>query len=101
MWATVEDLAEHLGRDVDARMRDDLDASLAWCQRQRPDLDAFTEQGPAVRKAVVTFAGLLYRERATPQGFAAYSDLDTGAMDTHSAMVNVYNLLGTRRPVAR
>lgn len=100
MWATADDLADHLGIPQDARMGSVLSASLAWCQRQRPDLDAFSDQGPAVREAVCLYAGLLYRQRSTPQGFATYSELD-GTIDTHSAMINVYNLLGTRRPVAR
>ena len=101
MWATVDDLADHLGAPSDARMGSDLSAALDWCQRQRPDLDPFADAGPAVRKAVVIYAGLLYRQRSQPAGFATYADLDTGSVDTHSAMINVYNLLGTRRPVAR
>jgi len=100
-WASIEDLEEFLGRPADARMAGDLDAALAWCNNQRPDLDPATDAGPGIRRAVVTYAGLLYRERATPQGFATYSDLDIATGDTHSAMMNIYRLLGTRKPVAR
>ena len=38
-WATVEQLAEYLGRAADDRMAVDLAASLAWCARKRRDLE--------------------------------------------------------------
>jgi len=55
---------------------------------------------PAVTLAVITYAGLLYRERSDPAGFSTYTDLDDGA-DSGDAMANVYRLLGGRKPVAR
>jgi len=100
-WGEVGDLETFLGVTDDGRLSDDFDASLAWCQRMRPDLLPSMDPGADVRKAVLIYAGLLYRERATPQGFATYEDLDTGLPSTGEAMTNVYRLLGTRRPVAR
>jgi len=100
-WGEVADLEAFLNAVDDGRLSDDLAASTAWCQRMRPDLSTTTDPGADVRKAVLIYAALLYRERATPQGFATYDDLDTGLPGTGEAMSNVYRLLGTRRPVAR
>jgi hypothetical protein len=100
-WGALPDLETFLGVVDDVRLEDDLAASLSWCQRTRPDLDPGTDPGPAVRKAVLIFAGLLYRERSTPRGFSTYEDLDTGLPSSGEAMTNVYRLLGTRKPVAR
>jgi len=100
-WGEVADLEAFLGVLDDGRLTDDLAASTAWCQRMRPDLLTTADPGADVRKAVLIYAGLLYRERSTPQGFATYEDLDTGIGGTGDAMTNVYRLLGTRKPVAR
>lgn len=99
-WASVTDVAAHLGATVDAAMSTDLEAAEEWCQRQRPDLDPYRDPGPAVRKAVVIYAALLWRQKASPQGFATYSEYG-GDVSTADAMTNVYRLLGTRRPKAR
>jgi hypothetical protein len=100
VWAEPDDLATHLGVTSDARVESALEESLDWCQKQRPDLDPYTWQGPSIRRAVVTYGGLLYRERSSPQGFAAY-DQQGGQTDVYDAMANVYRLLRSRRPVAR
>lgn len=101
MWATIEQLEEHLGLPQDARMVECLDASTAWCQRQRPDLHKGTTPPADVQHAVVIYAGLLYRERANAQGFATYEQMDIGGVDNGAAMANVFRLLGHRKPVAR
>jgi len=100
-WGAIDDLETLLGVVDDGRLSDDLAASIAWCQRMRPDLATDEAPDAAVIKAVLIYAGLLFRERSTPQGFATYDDLDTGLPSTGEAMSNVYRLLGTRRPVAR
>jgi hypothetical protein len=99
-WAAIEDVESHVGQTADERMTAALDASLAWCNRQRPDLDPDGIVEADITRAVVIYAALLWRERATPQGFATYDAMDNTFTD-QSAMMNVYRLLGTRKPVAR
>jgi hypothetical protein len=103
LWATIGQVSDWLGIPSDQRMIDALDVSNAWCQGQRPDLDPNTEipSLPQVQHAVVLFAALLYRERTSPAGFSTYDAIDTQAFTDQSAMLNVYRLLGTRKPVAR
>ena len=98
-WATITDVATHLGKTADDRMQDCLDASLGFCHRARHDLAPDAPVKADIRHAVVLYAALLYRERTTPQGFATYEDLDTSASDLGGAMANIYRLLGTRRPM--
>ncbi len=99
-WASIEQVEAHTGATSDAAMVTALAVSQAWCQRQRPDLDPYTEPAADVQHAVVIYAGLLWREKSTPQGFATYSEMG-GDISTGDAMMNVYRLLGTRKPVAR
>jgi hypothetical protein len=117
VWATIADVESWLGIPQDQRMNDALAVSQAWCERQRPDLitdAAYTSEitydgvdvradtvGADVTHAVVLYAALLYRERTSPQGFSAYDGIDSQAFQDQSAMMNIYRLLGTRRPVAR
>jgi len=98
-------------------MGDPLALSQGWCQRQRPDIitaavytaeitydgeDTLADTvGPEITHAVVLFAAILYRERTSPAGFSTYDAIDTQAFTDQSAMLNIYRLLGTRKPVAR
>lgn len=102
-WAVIADLETHLGveADVDGVMQNALDVSLDWCHRQRPDLDPAVDPGAAVSHAVVLYAGLLWREKASPQGFATYSEVTGGSMEAADAWYNIRRLLGVGRPVAR
>jgi hypothetical protein len=101
-WATVTDVADWVGVAADNRMTQATAAANTWCQRTRPDLPTDTPPPTDVKQAVILYAALLYRERTSPQGFATY--LEQGGpegMDASAAMVNVYRLLGSRKPVAR
>lgn len=103
-WATDAELAAFIGRTLDADMSDALAASLAWGARMRPDLATTltsTTAGADVHRAILIYASLLWREKGYPAGFATYEDLDTDALDPGTAMVNVYRLIGSRRPKAR
>jgi len=80
-----------------------LNAALAWGARMRPDLATTltsTTAGADVHRAILIYASLLWREKGHPAGFATYEDMDTDA-DPGAAMVNVYRLIGSRRPKAR
>lgn len=99
-WATVDEVAAHVGATADDAMSTSLDAAQAWCQRQRPDLNPYADPGPDVHYAVLIYAGLLWRQKASPQGYATYSEYG-GDVSTADAMTNVYRLLGARRPKAR
>jgi hypothetical protein len=81
-------------------MTTSTDEALAWAARKRPDLDQYAYQTDAIRKAVCIYAGLLYRERSTPQGIAGY-DSEGGGMMDGSAYARCLDMLGVRRPVAR
>lgn len=99
-WATDTDLATFLGITTDAEVEAAIDASVAWCVRQRPDLNPYADPPADVKRAVLIYGGLLYREKASPQGFATYTEYG-GDVSVADAMANVYRLLGARRPKAR
>lgn len=101
LWAQDTDVSEWAGQPVDDRMIQALDAANAWCQRTRPDLSPDTDPPADVKQAVIVYAALLWRERVTPAGFATYAETAGADGDLSSAMVNVYRLLGSRKPVAR
>lgn len=101
-WATVTDVEEWLGVPSDQRMTDATAVANTWCKRMRPDLDAAAAPPADVKQAVILYAALLYRERTAPQGFSTYAELGGPAeMDASTAMINIYRLLGSRKPVAR
>jgi hypothetical protein len=103
-WATGAELAAFIGRTLDDDMTDALAAALAWGARQRPDLATTltsSTAGADVHRAILIYASLLWREKSHPAGFATYEDLDTDSQDPGAAMVNVYRLIGSRRPKAR
>lgn len=100
-WTTAADVALHLGAvaDDDPRLIECVDASNAWCQRQRPDLDPDLPAPSDVYLAATLYAAFLFRLRTTPQGLP--SDTDLGQYDTADSMWTIRRLLGTRKPVAR
>jgi hypothetical protein len=99
-WVTPAQVATHVGAPVDTAMTDATNAALAWAHRQRPDLFPDLDPGDDVALAVRMYAGLLWRQAASPQGFATYSEYG-GDIATGDAMANVYRLIGSRRPKAR
>lgn len=99
-WATPTEVATHVGATVDTAMTDATNAALAWAHRQRPDLFPDLDPGADVKLAVRMYAALLWRQAASPQGFATYTEYG-GDVSTADAMTNVYRLLGSRRPKAR
>jgi hypothetical protein len=116
-WATIEDLADWLGIPVNDRMETALAVSQAACEHIRPDLvtaAAYTENityegidpfvdtvGADVSHAVILYAALIYRERTSPQGISTYENFDAAQADFGSAVYNIRQLLGSRKPVAR
>lgn len=99
-WATAAQVADNLGLSIDATVTSKTAVAISWAQAQRPDLDPLVDPPVHVTEAVVIYASLLYRQKASPQGFATYSS-EGGGLDIGDAMSNVYRLLGSRRPVAR
>jgi hypothetical protein len=100
-WATITQVEDWLGLPSDTRMVHALAAAEAWAQRTRPDLDPAGPVHADVQHAVIILTGLMYRERTSPQGFSTYEAIDTAAFTDQSAMINVYRLIGSRKPVAR
>jgi len=99
-WADIDDVAAHMRVTQDARMETALEEAEDWAARKRPDLDRYTWQGPAIRKAVCIMAGLIYREGSSPQGIPGY-DTDNGGFTDSTAYYRCLDLLGSRKPVAR
>ena len=117
LWATLDQVLVHLGMPTDTtdkRVQTALDVSDAWAKGKRPDLvtaamytEAITYDGvdtladtvgPNVTHAVVIMAGLIFRERSTPQGIAGYEDTGGGYTD-QTAYYRCLDLLGYRRPM--
>ena len=98
-WATISDVENWLGLPADTRMTEALDVALAWANRTRPDLEPTATVPADITHAVVLYASLTYRERTSPQGFSTYEALDTAAFSDNSAMLNIYRLIGSRKPV--
>ena len=99
-WIEVDDVADWVGATSDTRMEQATDAAVAWANRTRPDLDPVEDPPFDVHHATVLYASLLYKERVSPQGFDTYAEV-AADYDTGSAMVNIYRLIGSRKPVAR
>ncbi len=100
LWATIEDVSYNIGLQPDERMTECLDAANAWAQRTRPDLDADAEAPHDVRHAVILYASVLYRSRATLGAVAQYESFDQPD-EVSNAMANIYRLIGYHKPVAR
>jgi hypothetical protein len=80
-WAdgtvTVDDVADHVGAPVDARMQAAVDVASAYAIRRRSNTDGlvlFTD--PTTWDGTVRYAGLLWRSKAATAGFASYSPVD-------------------------
>ena len=108
-WATVEQVAAHVGAATDSNMTDCTKAANAFGYRTRPDLrnaQSLAEPPESwtvpddVAHAVVLYAAVLWRERTSPQGFATYTEFGADGSEPGDAMTNIYRLLGSRRPVA-
>ena len=116
-WATIEQVAEWLGVPQDDRMQQALAAAQSAAQHVRPDLvglepypavvtyngvdPSVDTVGPDVTLAVIKWAALMYRSRTSPQGFSTYEQFDTQSADYGSAIYEIRQLLGSRKPVAR
>ena len=116
LWATLDQVLVHLGMGTDTtdkRVQTALDTADAWAKHKRPDLnasvaysDAVTYDGvdnfadsvtPDVNHGVVIMAGLIFRERSTPQGIPGYEDESGGYTDA-TAYYRCLDLIGHRRP---
>lgn len=102
-WITEADVVPHLGLAApaasDANLIEATAAALAYCQRQRPDLDPATDPGAAVILACKKYAAYLYRQRSYPSGLPGADEF--GTPDAGDAMTEVYRLLGNRKPRIR
>ena len=107
-WATVAQVADFV-RVATATAQDDrdlvaaTDAANGWCYRRRQasgyvDDDPTTSPGPDVTRAVVIYAGVLYREGGAADGFASFAELTVGGFVPSGTMGQVNRLLGVNRP---
>ena len=105
-WATIEQVADWIGAPADDRMQQALDAAQRSAEHVRPDLadptdPGFTDPGADVNLGVIKWAALFYRSRTSPQGFSTYDQFDQQTADYGSAIYEIRQLLGSRKPVAR
>ena len=102
-WITEADVVPHLGLAApaasDANLIEATAAALAYCQRQRPDLDTALDPGPAVVLACTMYAAHLYRRKSYPGGLPGADEF--GNPDTGDVMSEIYRLLGNRKPRIR
>jgi hypothetical protein len=74
---TVEDVAAHVDAPVDDRMTIAADTARAWGQRRRSVTEPLTLwSDPLAHDGGVRYAGLLWRSKAAPVGFASYEPQD-------------------------
>ena len=74
---TPDDVADHVAAPVDARMVLATDAARAWAQRRRSVTDPYDLwSDPLAHDGGVRYAGLLWRSKAAPAGFASYEPAD-------------------------
>ena len=74
---TPEDVSAHVGAAVDARMVTATDVARAWAQRRRSVTDPYDLwSDPAAHDGGCRYAGLLWRSKAAPAGFASYEAQD-------------------------
>ena len=105
-WITSADVAEWLGAmATDTARLDDATAAAKWfTEQRRSDLSLAVVDAvapPDVKLGATIYAALIYQQRVSPTGYAAYGD---GALDvpgdTSQAYMRAMRLLGLRRPVA-
>ena len=106
VWITPADVAAWLGAmATDTERLDDATAAAKrYVEDRRSDLAlqvAGTEPPADVLLGATIYAALIYQQRVSPTGFAAYGD---GALDvpgdTTQAYMRAMRLIGLRRPVA-
>jgi hypothetical protein len=74
---TPEDVAAHLGVPVDDRCELASEVAKAWGQRRRSNTHPIALwSDPAAWDGGVRYAGLLWRSKAAPVGFASYEPQD-------------------------
>ena len=74
---TAEDVATHVNAPVDERMVLATDTARAWAQRRRSvtaPLDLWSD--PLAHDGGTRYAGLLWRSKSAPVGFASYEPVD-------------------------
>jgi hypothetical protein len=106
-WATVDDVLAFL-RIAPASPQDLAEvgactaAANEWCYDRRQAAGYVDEldvvPGPRVLRGVVLFAGELYREGGSLDGFSSFAELPPG-LDVRGTFGQVKRLLGINRPV--
>ena len=105
-WITSADVAAWLGAMAtdQARLDDATSAAKWYVEERRSELQLATIGNAApddVKLGTTIYAALIYQQRVSPTGYAAYGD---GALDvpgdTSQAYMRAMRLIGLRRPVA-
>jgi hypothetical protein len=107
-WATPAQVADFV-REPPATAQDNrelvaaTEAANQWCWRRRQtagylDPDPLVSPSADVTRAVVIYAGVLYREGGAADGFASFAELTPGTFVPAGTMGQVNRLLGIDRP---
>jgi hypothetical protein len=74
---TADDVALHVDAPVDDRMIRAVETARAWAQRRRSNtLPIALWSDPTAHDGGTRYAGLLWRSKAAPIGFASYEPQD-------------------------
>lgn len=99
-WITPQDVADHLGTEVDDRMELATAAVKAEVERVRSDVDFSQPVDGNILYGAILWAALFYQQRNAPSGFAGYGDgADLMGEVLGSRKGEIYRLLGLRRPL--
>lgn len=99
-WITPQDVADHLGTDVDDRLDMATEAVRVEVERVRADVDFEGNVPGNIVYGAVLWAALYYQQRTAPTGFAGYGDgADLLGDVLGSRKGDIYRLIGLRRPL--
>lgn len=100
---TTDDVQRYTGPMADAdRIADATAASVAYVEARRSDLQlaAGLDAPGDVWLGAVIYAGILYAQRSSPSGFAAFGDAAGVDVTGDPAYPRAMRLIGWKRPVA-
>lgn len=99
---TTDDVQRYLGPMADTgRIAEATAGAVAYVEARRSDLDFATLEAPDdVWLGSVIYASILYSQRSSPSGMAAFGDAAGIDVSGDPAYPRAMRLIGWRRPVA-
>lgn len=99
---TTDDVQSYLGPLADpGRIQDAVDATIVYVEGRRSDLDLASGTAPAdVWLGSVIYASIVYNQRSSPSGMAAFGDAAAIDISGDPAYPRAMRMIGWRRPIA-